>query len=762
MQRENLKRLRIQLEGRVQGVGLRPYVFRLAQDLRLGGWVANSSAGVSIEIEGSANAIANFLKRFPQEKPTHALFQHMYVQDIEIQGEAHFEILPSFLEKKSTALLPDLATCSKCLEDIFDPKNRRYQYPFTNCTKCGPRFSIIEEAPYDRSRTSMRNFAMCEACQEEYDDPQDRRFHAQPNACAECGPQLRLWDKKGAVLSENHRALLQSAEAIREGKIVAVKGLGGFHFIVSAYHGEAVASLRARKHRKEKAFAVMFSSLQSLKAEAEVSSLEETLLLSAAAPIVLLKRKKISQISPQVAPQNPLLGAMLAYTPLHHLLIRELGFPLVVTSANLSGESICYDEKNALERFQGIADLFLVHDRPIIRHVDDSVLRVIGGREMMLRQARGYAPLTFEIEESCESVLALGGQMKNSVAFSYDKKILLSQYIGELQTAEARKMHRRVLQDYANLYQGKTKYIATDMHPDYFSTQEAKQWESPQVQVQHHHAHLASCMLEHGLRKKVLGVLWDGTGLGENHELWGGEFFLATRADYERVGHLMIFPLLGGEQAIYEIRRIAISLLYQLFNKDLFSKDEMQFLFEGMSQTKKSIFTKMLEERKHSQLTSSMGRLFDGVASILELRQKVSFEAQAAMELEFLADQSQSEQSYCFPLFWQDSKWIADWKPVLLEILQDKRDKIELSEIARKFHNSLAELVCQLALKLGQKQVILSGGCFQNKLLTEIILQRLKKKGFEVFWHHRVPPNDGGIALGQAIVAIDKMQEESK
>ncbi|HWH69663.1 MAG TPA: carbamoyltransferase HypF, partial [Candidatus Sulfotelmatobacter sp.] len=570
-------------------MGFRPFLFRLATELGLNGWVNNSAQGVFLEVEGQPAALENFLLRLEAEKPPRSFVQSLEASWLDSVGYATFEIRPSDAGGAKTALvLPDIATCPDCLREIFDPANRRHFYPFTNCTNCGPRFSIIEALPYDRASTSMKPFTMCPQCQAEYDDPRDRRFHAQPNACLVCGPHLELWGRAGEVLAaDNREALAGAAEALRAGKILAVKGLGGFHLMVAAHYPQAVQRLRELKHREEKPFALMFPSLDAVKSACAVSPLEERLLRSPEAPIVLLRRSNPA-LPASLAPGNPNLGVMLPYTPLHHLLLSLLNFPVVATSGNLSDEPICIDEHDALERLGGIADLFLVHNRPIVRHVDDSIVRVMAGRELVLRRARGYAPLPVQLrspKDPVPNVLAVGAHLKNVIALAVGPQAFISQHIGDLETDQAFEAFRRVLADFQKLYEAQPALIAADAHPDYLSTKFARDLvASPPadsfsvpfqaadpgdfqlstlnsqpppalISVQHHVAHVLSCMAENELEPPLLGISWDGTGYGLDGTVWGGEFFQITEEACERVAHLRPFRLPGGDRAVKQPRR---------------------------------------------------------------------------------------------------------------------------------------------------------------------------------------------------------------
>jgi len=791
------KRLHIVIHGAVQGVGFRPFVYRLATEMDLPGWVLNSPQGVFIEVEGSKQKLDTFLLRIEKEKPTRSFIQSLEFSFLDPLGYATFEIRKSdSVGEKIALVLPDIATCSDCLGEIFDPTNRRYLYPFTNCTNCGPRFTIIESLPYDRQNTTMKKFEMCEECQHEYENPLDRRFHAQPNACPKCGPHLELWDENGKTVSTHHEALLQAADIIRAGKILAMKGLGGFHLIVDARNEDAIVRLRERKHREEKPFALMYPSLDLVKRHCEVSELEERLLLSPESPIVLLQRKYVnsnsaignqgfrindstddeqSEIAPSVAPRNPYLGIMLPYTPLHHILMRGLASPVVATSGNFSDEPICTDEHEALKRLRNIADAFLVHDRPIVRHVDDSVVRVMMGRELVLRRARGYAPLPIHvgaIRESSpgtihESPLAVGGHLKNTIALMVGKNIFISQHIGDLETKESLEAFRKVISSFRKLYNVQPEQIVCDMHPDYLSTKYAKDSEAPVVEVQHHFAHVASCMAENELEGQVLGVSWDGTGYGLDGTIWGGEFLLTDGTSFQRVASFRTFRLPGSATAIKEPRRTAIGVLYEIFGDILFESADILPL-RAFTESELALIRKMLAKGVNSPLTSSVGRLFDAVASFVNLRQRINFEGQAAMELEFAIGSEQTNEFYQFRIpdsglmnpFKQisnpKSAIVIDWEPMVLEILDEVKQGVAVSAISAKFHNTLTEIIIDVAERIGEERIVLTGGCFQNKYLTEQTVHRLEAEGFCPYWHQRVPPNDGGIALGQAYAATQK------
>jgi hydrogenase maturation protein HypF len=758
-----IQRARIAVRGAVQGVGFRPCVYRLAVEMNLTGWVRNSTEGVFIEVQGEQGLLETFLLRLQAEKPARSFIQSLefsYLDPAEFHG---FEIRASSDDGARNALvLPDIAVCADCLADILDPANRRYRYPFTNCTNCGPRFTIIESLPYDRGNTSMKLFPMCPQCRQEYEDPLDRRFHAQPNACPACGPRLALWDAAGDILAGTDDALVGAAAAVRGGKIVAVKGLGGFHLIVDARNTQAVERLRARKRREEKPLALMFPSLSAVRHLCEVSRLEERLLLSPESPIVLLQRSRrpvppADAVAPAVAPGNPYLGVMLPYTPLHHLLLRELAFPVVATSGNLSDEPMCIDELEARSRLRRIADCFLVHNRPIVRHMDDSIVRVLLGRELVLRRARGYAPLPISLGQAAPVMLAVGAHLKNTVALSVGKNIFVSQHIGDLETAEASEAFRGVIASFRGLYQVQPEVVVADMHPDYLSTKFAHSCGRPVIAVQHHYAHVAACMAENELDGPVLGVSWDGTGYGTDGTLWGGEFLVADAASFRRVATLRSFRLPGGASAIKEPRRSAVGALYEIMGDALFERDDLAPV-RAFSRGEIAILRRMLAQAVNAPVTTSAGRLFDAVAAITDLRQGNSFEGQAAMELEFaLADTAAGDSypvSLKVPGAAAGSLLILDWGPMMLALIDDLKQGSALSTVAARFHNALVEGITAVARRIALERVALSGGCFQNRYLTERAVRRLEAEGFRPYWHQRIPPNDGGIALGQIAAAL--------
>jgi len=746
------RRVKIIIHGVVQGVGFRPFVYRLATELGIKGWIINSSQGVFIDAEGYDKTVYDFITRLKTEKPKNSYIHSFEYSYLDPAGFDKFEINESKESGAKTALvLPDISTCDDCLKEIFDLNDRRYLYPFTNCTNCGPRFSIIKSLPYDRANTSMSEFEMCPDCYAEYTDPLNRRFHAEPIACPGCGPQVELLDWNGNYLTSKNDAVLAAAELITKGMIIALKGIGGYQLICDARSSDAIKTLRTRKHRNEKPFALMFSNLESVKNECEVSAEEERLLTSVESPIVLLEKKRgfKSILSDECAKGNPYLGVMLPYSPLHHILIRKLKIPVVATSGNISEEPICIDEKSALEKLGDIADYFLVHNRKIMRHVDDSISRIISSREMLIRRARGYAPLPVEVEGlDGQQVMAAGAHLKNTVALNKGNNVFISQHIGDLENAESISAFKNVIYDLENFYELTPAVNVCDLHPDYISTKYAKELDKNLLQVQHHWAHVLSCIAENNIEGDVLGVSWDGTGYGTDGTIWGSEFLISAGKEFKRAAFLKPFRLPGGEKAIHEIWRIGYSLLYEVFGSEAgkYIKHEEKEL---------NIIEQMIKKGLNSPITSSMGRLFDGIASILGIRQIANFEAQGAMELEFAASlltplhMEMGKNNYTFSLEENNGIMIINWHDMLKEIVTDLINGISKNIISIKFHNTLVEMIIFIAIKVNLEKVVLTGGCFQNKFLIENTIGKLQEKGFKVYRHQRVPTNDGGISLGQ-------------
>jgi hydrogenase maturation protein HypF len=760
--------LRLSVTGAVQGVGFRPCVFRRARELGLAGWVRNGPEGVEILVEGADAAVAAFEARLRASPPPRARVHGVRAVRCEPTGLATFEILASGEADAPTAVvLADGATCDACLREVLDPGDRRHAYPFANCTECGPRFTIVERLPYDRANTTMRRFALCDACRREYDDPADRRFHAQPIACPACGPRLALWDPDGLGLADGTAALDGAVAAVASGRIVAAKGLGGFHLIVDARDDAAVTRLRGRKHREEKPFALMVRDVEAARGLCEVDDTAARLLASPEAPIVLLPRRDGAVVAPSVAPRNPRLGVMLPATPLHHLMLRALPGPVVATSGNRSDEPICTDEREAVARLRGIADVFLVHDRPVARPVDDSVVAVCVGAPLPVRRARGYAPLPVRLRGRTPCVLALGGHLKNTIALAVGDQVFVSQHVGDLGTPQAQDAFERVVADFLSMYRAEPEWVAHDLHPDYASTRwieesggaRAPEWRRrlsrvPRVAVQHHHAHLAACLAENGHDGPALGVTWDGTGLGSDGTTWGGEFLLGDVAGAARVASLRPFRLPGGEAAVHEPRRVALALLWEIDGPRAWET----FVGASFSAAERRVLDRVLAAGR-APVTTSAGRLFDAVASILGLRQTVSFEGQAAMELEAAAAPG-DHGAYALPLRDGPGRLELDWEPLVREVVADRARGVDAGVCAARFHESLARAVAEVAARSGDLTVALTGGCFQNLLLTSRVRAHLEAAGRQVLVHREVPPGDGGISLGQVAVAAARARRK--
>jgi hydrogenase maturation protein HypF len=714
----------------VQGVGFRPFVYRLATEMSLTGWVLNSSAGLVVEVEGPAEQLNLFEKRLEQERPKASVVTVREFAWLPAEGSTRFEILASDSDSgKTVNVLPDLATCSDCREELFDPENRRFQYPFTNCTNCGPRYTIVVDIPYDRPNTTMRDFVLCPRCREEYENPANRRFHAQPNACPVCGPTL-------------DGTIEDAVEALRMGEIVALKGIGGFQLLVDARKADAVARLRQRKHREEKPFALMMPSLEVARTYCEIAPAEVELLESQAAPIVLLQPKPGTDIAANVAHCSPYIGVMLPYSPLHHLLMEECRFPLIATSGNRSDEPIAIANDEATDRLKDIADHFLMHNRPIVRACDDSVVRLTRGRAGILRRARGYAPLGIHVGRELPPVLAVGGHLKNTVAIAVGQDVFLSQHIGDLETVEARGAFEKAIDDLCRLYSFKPEAVACDLHPDYASTHWAEKSVLPLIRVQHHQAHVAACAAENNVEGPYLGISWDGTGYGLDGAIWGGEFFHVENGSYERIAHLRPFGLPGGDAAVREGWRSAASLLYEVGSEA--SAPDAEEPSQGKPRGDEAKVRYMLERGINVVPTTSVGRLFDAVACISGVARQNRFEGQAAMLLENEIGALRTEEAYALAG--------GDWRPLISAVMADQTAGVPISRIAARFHNALVAWILEVAGSAKLKQVVLSGGVFQNRYLTERAAVALESAGFTVHTHRQVPPNDGGIALGQAVM----------
>ena len=750
-------RIRVQIQGIVQGVGFRPFVYRLASRLSLAGWVMNIPAGVILEAQGKEATLAEFVTDLREQAPPLAVIDTLHSETIEPRNpeKEGFAIRPSGGTGEQVQIAPDGDVCDDCLAELFDPGDRRYRYPFINCTNCGPRYSIVRGVPYDRSLTTMAEFPMCGACRSEYEDPLHRRFHAQPNACPKCGPQLRLLDSRGRELSGD--PLSAAIELLKKGQILAVKGLGGYQLAVDATNQAAVAELRRRKQRDQKPFALMAPDLAAAANLAEYDATAAKLLQGPERPIVLLSKRQPNPIAPQVAPGNGYFGVMLPGTPLHHLLLRDQFSALVMTSGNLSDEPICYRDEDALEQLAGIADAFLGHDREIHVRNDDSVIRVFRGQPVFLRRARGYAPRPVVLPASQPKVLAVGAELKNTVCLTRGDQAFVSQHLGDLQNSATLASLKETVDHLQQILRIRPQLVAHDLHPDYLSTSYAETLsELPHVAVQHHHAHLASCMAEHRLEGEVIGVIFDGTGFGPDGTIWGGEFLAGGYQSFERRGHLSPIPLPGGDAAIRQPWRMGLAWLHQLFGEKLF---ELALpCTEALAESERPLFIQMLKKGINAPLTSSCGRLFDAVASLLGLRQEVAYEGQAAIELEALAETApKTRDPYPYTLKERDGRLVLDFGDLLRQLVSEVQNDQPRNLLARRFHQSLAAAsgaVCeQIRAATGLERVVLSGGVFQNRLLSEELCHILEQNNFQVFTQRLMPPNDGGLALGQAIIA---------
>jgi len=746
----------VTVRGVVQGVGFRPFVYRLAHEYNLKGWVRNTSGSVDIEVEGSKKSLENFLGALRSQAPPMAHIEAVEVAFDSPKGYTQFQIEPSLSREGQYQLVsPDIATCDDCKKEIFSPADRRFRYPFTNCTNCGPRFTIIEDIPYDRPKTTMHKFKMCPQCRREYNDPQDRRFHAQPNACPKCGPSLELVDGDGKAVDGD--VITAASALLKAGKILAIKGLGGFHLACDATSEVAINTLRARKRRQGKPLAVMISTLEEIEKHCLVSPEERKLLQSPQCPIVLLRWKKGSNISPAVAPNLKYLGVMLPYTPLHHLLLNETGLPLVMTSGNISEEPIAKDNDEVLTRLGGIADYFLLHNRDIYARYDDSVY-VVEDMPQVLRRARSYAPYPIFLPFKSKQILACGAELKNTFCLTKDEHAFLSQHIGDMENEETLGHFEDTVELYKKLFRIEPEVIAYDMHPEYLATKYALEAGAKAglklAPVQHHHAHIVSCMVDNMIEGRVIGVAFDGTGYGIDGNIWGGEFFTADYLGFKRLGHLEYVPLPGGEAAIKKPYRMALGYIYSLLGED--------FSLEGLPlrlvPNELELIKQQLRRRINSPLTSSAGRLFDAVSALAGVRQEIDYEAQAAIELEMLApDEVSAPEFYPFSIVEHQGVRVVRLGELISAVVGDVRNQTPASVISLRFHHTVARMiaeVCKLiAGESGITQVALSGGVFQNRLLLKLAIAALEGQGFNVLSHHLVPCNDGGVSLGQAVIA---------
>jgi hydrogenase maturation protein HypF len=753
--------LHVKVEGIVQGVGFRPFVYQLAHRHQLGGWVRNQSDGVEAEVAGPGAAVEAFLEELDGGAPPLAHIVRIEATERPFAPLGTFEIVDSLARNnRSTLISPDVSTCADCLRELFDPHNRRHRYPFINCTNCGPRYTIIRDVPYDRDKTTMAPFTMCARCREEYEDPSNRRFHAQPNACWTCGPQVWIETSDGRRTASGDEALKEAIHLLESGAILAVKGLGGFHLAVSATHGDAAERLRRRKVREEKPFAVMFPDLESIRNRCRVNEAEERLLQSLQRPIVILRRLPDDgelSLAPSVAPHNRYLGAFLPYTPLHHLLFHGSNYrALVMTSGNQSDEPIVMTNDEAGSRLHDIADAFLFHDRSIHMRCDDSVTQILGGRPRPIRRARGYVPVPVFLDRDLPPVLAVGAELKNTVCLTRRREAFVSQHIGDLENLETLQSFQHSVAHLQRILEIEPRCIAHDLHPDYLSTQWALQRKGiPLLGVQHHHAHIAAVMAENRVRGPVIGLAMDGTGHGTDGTIWGGEVLLVEGHAFRRLGRFRHIPMPGGAQAIREPWRMALSTLWCLAPES----PEAIFpeFFHRIDPNKARILLQMLQQRINSPLTSSCGRLFDAVAALAGMRsgERVAYEGQAAIELEqaIVAD----DGVYSGIVTKDADIWILDPLPLAREVIGDVRKGCPVGTIAARFHNGMVALLAEAATRIagetGVRRVALSGGVFQNAYLSEHLENELRQAGLETYTHTHLPANDGCISLGQAFVA---------
>jgi hydrogenase maturation protein HypF len=771
------ERKRIHVRGIVQGVGFRPFIYNLARSMGLSGYVLNSSSGVFIEVEGSSAALLEFVDKISSKTPPLARIDDISEKQLELSGGEGFTILESVEESGEFALVsPDVSTCEDCFRDFTDPTNRRYGYPFTNCTNCGPRYTIIEDIPYDRPKTTMAEFKMCAQCQAEYDDPANRRFHAQPNACPECGPALALANQKSFAPENGHgfasgglslSILRNVRQLFYQGKILAIRGLGGFQLACDAQNEEAVRLLRKRKRRSDKPFAVMTRDIKAVESFCIISDDDREALMSPQRPIVILQRRPDvdSPIAADVSPHNNTLGVMLPYTPLHHLLFGESPdsppefTALVMTSGNISEEPIVTKNDKAWRRLHSVADWFLFHNREIYMRVDDSVVRTFDGRTRALRRSRGFVPHPIDLGIDMHEVLACGAELKNTFCLTKERYAILSQHIGDMENFETLVFFEETLNNLKKLFRVAPKAVAYDLHPDYLSTKFALKMNGiRKIAVQHHHAHIASCMAENGLREKTIGVAFDGTGYGTDGQVWGGEFLVADYSGFERRAHLRYVPMAGGNAAVREPWRMALSHL-----QDASAPHSLDLApFREIESKRLSIVEDLISRRINTVQTSSCGRLFDAAASIIGLRQETNFEGQAAIELEQIATDGVDE---AYPFAIDDSEpWQIDTRLVIDSIVADVKRNKPAAHISAFFHNAIAEMVVEVCRRIRSsdslRSVCLSGGTFQNMYLLKRAVAGLRAAGFEVFVHAEIPPNDGGISLGQAVIANERLRQE--
>jgi len=739
-------RNKITIHGIVQGVGFRPYIHKLVQKYHLAGWICNSNQGVEMEIEGEKTVVQHFREELQKNPPPLSLIADINFQRLPLAGFSEFKIKKSKINHSQPIILipPDISVCDDCLRELKDPSDRRYHYPFINCTNCGPRFTIIQDMPYDREKTTMKEFSMCHDCYKEYTDIENRRYHAQPNACQVCGPQVSLYEGDKRIITRD--PIQKAKKKLTEGQVGVIKGLGGFHLTCDASNQSAVSRVREIKQRDEKPFAVMAENIDKIKDFCYLSAYARKYLESKERPIVLLKKRKNHDISPDIAPGNNYIGVMLPYTPLHFLLLQNNELVLVMTSANFSDDPIIIQNEEAFQKLAHKVDFLLIHNRNIYNRCDDSVLKIAFNRSIFIRRSRGYAPFPIILSQKSRQILAVGPEDKNTVCFTRDHYAFPSQHLGDLKNRDSFKAYQEAIEYLTKIFQFKPEFIACDLHPDYLSSVYAEQISEkknlPLLKVQHHHAHIASCMAENNVNEKVIGVAFDGTGLGEDGKIWGGEFLVADLEDYRRVGHLKYQAMPGGEQVIHQPWRMTYSYLYSLFGQEIASSDIA--LIKRRTSQELQLLNQIIDKKINLPFTSSCGRLFDAVSSLIGLRDEVNFEGQAAMELETLC-QPRYKGHYAYHIEKATSNWIVNTEDMFHQIIHDMEKHENISKIATKFHNTIADFTLSMCVKIREKYniqvVVLSGGVFQNSFLLNQIIKKLKKNSFNLFIHQKMPPN---------------------
>ncbi len=760
-----MERKQLKIKGIVQGVGFRPFIYRLAKNHNLRGFVFNNTTGVIVDIEGESSSIKEVIRKIKGHSPPLARIKRIETKTLPLKEYPDFVIKYSQEDdEKITLVSPDIAICNDCRMELLNPSDRRNFYPFINCTNCGPRFTIIEELPYDRKNTTMKKFKMCKDCRTEYENPGDRRFHAQPDACSLCGPTLALVDRNNKKIKGN--PIHKTIELLKEGRIVAIKGLGGFHIAVDAKNKEALRLLRSRKKRPHKPLALMARDVKVVKKYVNLSKNERELLESPRAPILLLRKKEGCTLPDEIAPNNKFIGFMKPYTPLHILLLQkdEDIDVLVMTSGNLKGDPIIFKNEVALSSLGNIADYFLMHNRDIHIQADDSVVRIPSNHTnlLMIRRSRGYVPEPLKSPiDFQKNVLACGAQLRNTFSLARGNEIFASHHLGHLETLKSQESYERSIEHFINLFDIHPEIIAVDKHPNYNSTQFGKMWALDNkkllIEVQHHHAHIASCLVDNGVNREVIGIAWDGTGYGEDGAIWGGEFLIANLKDFRRRAHLKYIPLPGGDRAVKESWRMAVTNLYKIIGEDFLNLD-IDFI-KRLDLEKWKILKVMIDKGINSPETSSMGRLFDAVSSLVGLRDEITYFGQAAIELEMIINENE-EGFYYFDIKKEDKVYIIDPASVIRSIVEDLRNSVNPSNISSRFHRGVVEMMVEVSKLLKEEtninEVALSGGVLQNLFLRHFGTKRLTEEGFVVYNHNNIPPNDGGISVGQAAIAAKK------